>query len=76
MRRAYAQERGVIRNGDLLDHGSRGSLRRGWLLFVLSLFCLLILFLCHLFLILVLTLLAALVSHAVSPLQVRGLVLA
>ena len=75
-RRAQEYEQGSIRNGDLLDRESRGPLRSGWLLFVLSFFCFLILFLCQLFLSLVLTLLAALVSHDVSPLQVRGLVLA
>jgi hypothetical protein len=72
---AQEQEPSSIRNGELLDCESRGRLRGGWLLFGLFVFCFLAPLFCRLLLTLVLILLAALVSHGVSPLLVRDIVL-
>jgi len=62
------QESNYIRNCGLLALESCFLLRGPFLLLVLLPFCYLVLFLCHLFLTLVLILLAAFVSHCVPPL--------
>ena len=62
------QESNYIRNCSLLALESCFLLRGPFLLLVLLPFCYLVLFLCHLFLTLVLILLAAFVSHCVPPL--------
>ena len=62
------QESNYLRNCGLLALESCFLLRGAFLLLLLLSFCFLVPFLCHLFLTLVLILLAAFVSHRVSPL--------
>ena len=72
---AQEPEPSSIRNGELLARDCCGPLRGAWLLFVPFLLCFLGPFTCHLLLTLVLLLLAAFVSHGVSPLLVWDIVL-